>query len=575
MTQDARLGPKLWCVAVLLGGSLTLLWTWVDWGNLAHLQLPDTDDMARLQQVRDWLGGQAWGDLVQHRLSDGINGSFHWSRIADLGVAGWLMATGGNTLAAVILWPATLFVLFIAAAAHLAMRVGGRDCGFPAMIVAAFAFPAITMFVPGRIDHHGLQILLTLLLADAAVRPPSLRSGTIAGLATAASLAIGLETAPLIVGVMVVLAVIWLIDGDVERRRTLAFGLTLGAATLAWRILARPQLWSPTWCDGFTPASFDATMIAAALFIILGAVASRIFGSKLASRLAIGLVTGLVALGLAYHTSSVCLAGPYGPTDPVLRRLWLDHIIEVRGLFAGRGPQIPLGFGALPILCVVAAAWLAWRTRQRHWLILLSLSTIALAVTMFQVRGAAIAAALAIAPLSAVVAYVRRERRSFVIPAWLASFGLVWSLIGTSLQPGQAKVARGAGCADWQTIEQLRALPIGTFVAPIDAGAYILALTPHRVLAAPYHRNNVGNRASYDFWLSPPAQARVAAAHWKIGYVLYCADGLGDVDLKREGPGGMAELLAAGHPPAWLRPLPLRNSRAQLYRILPPAPSAP
>ena len=567
MTDDVRLGGNLWALAVLLGTILAALWTRGSWSDLSHLQLPDTDDMARLQQVRDWLGGQGWGDLVQHRLGDGVTGSLHWSRLADLGIAAWAILLGDK--AAVILWPATLYIIFIAASARLAMRLGDRACGGPAIVIAALAFPAITMFVPGRIDHHGLQILLTVLLVDAVVRPPSARSGIYAGLLTALSLAIGLETAPQIACAMGALFVCWVIDG--ERRRPLAFGATLGAATLIWRVAAQPSIWSPTWCDGFTPASFDATLIAAGLFTILGGLPAL----DTRFRLVIGGALGIAAVAFAYHTSSICLAGPYGATDPLLRRLWMDRIQEARGLFAGRGPMIPIAFGALPILGTIAAAWHAWRTRERRWLVVLGFTLVALVVTLFQVRGAAMAAALAVAPLAATVAWVRRERPTLAIPAWLASLGIVWSLVGTALQPAEAKPAAGAGCADWRTIEQLRTLAPGTFVAPIDAGAYILALTPHRILAAPYHRNNAGNRAAYDFWLTPPAEARATASRWKITYVLHCGDSFGGIDLNREGPGGIAALLAKGQRPDWLQPLPLKDSRAQLFRILPPPPSAP
>ena len=70
-------------VATLLAAALTAAWAARDWGNLAALRLPDADDMMRLQQIRDWLGGQAFADLTQYRLgADGV--AMHWSRLADL-----------------------------------------------------------------------------------------------------------------------------------------------------------------------------------------------------------------------------------------------------------------------------------------------------------------------------------------------------------------------------------------------------------------------------------------------------------------------------------------------------------
>ena len=57
-------------LAVALAALFTLAWIWRDWANLSILRLPDTDDAMRLQQIRDWLGGQGWSDLSQHRLGD-------------------------------------------------------------------------------------------------------------------------------------------------------------------------------------------------------------------------------------------------------------------------------------------------------------------------------------------------------------------------------------------------------------------------------------------------------------------------------------------------------------------------
>ena len=46
-----------------------------------------TDDAMRLVQVRDWIGGQGWFDLFQHRL-DPPGASMHWSRVVDVPWAG-------------------------------------------------------------------------------------------------------------------------------------------------------------------------------------------------------------------------------------------------------------------------------------------------------------------------------------------------------------------------------------------------------------------------------------------------------------------------------------------------------
>ncbi len=577
MDMRARLGWTRWALALALTLVLGALWLRNDWAALSQGVLPDSDDMVRLAQVRDWLGGQSFTDLTQHRLGVDGSGTLHWSRIGDFGIVAWIVALRpllGSAQAeiwAAILWPLTLLFVMLMMSAQLAMRLGTRTHAPLAILIAAFAFPAITMFVPGRIDHHGLQIVLTLALLDALLRAPGAAAGAIMGLVTAAMLAVGLETAPIVAAAMAVLAIMWLADGAQERGRTLVFGLTLGGATLGWLAIAKTDVWPQGWCDGFTPASSGATFAIAAFWIVLAAATPLARTAR--GRIGLATLFAIPVLISLSKTSVVCVTGPYGPLDPVLARLWLAHVEEARGLFAD-GIGKALAFGGLAMAGAVISSVMALRTRTRGWLVLLAFQAMALAVTLFQLRGAAIAAALAAPALAMLIAQARQRGTILGIAlAWIVSAGLAWNMIGRALDrpPTAIPLARAAGadCTAPETLAQLRSIPSGRIVSTIDAGAYILGATAHSVIAAPYHRNNIGNRAAYDFWLAPPAAARAIAARVQADYVLACPDAFGGVDLKREGPGGMAEILQQGRIPDWLSPVPLADSAARLYRVLP------
>ena len=75
--------PAVALTAVVLAVLLIVSWTLKDWAALRLMRLPDNDDMMRLAEVRDWLGGQGFNDLLQHRLGPPEGASMHWSRIAD------------------------------------------------------------------------------------------------------------------------------------------------------------------------------------------------------------------------------------------------------------------------------------------------------------------------------------------------------------------------------------------------------------------------------------------------------------------------------------------------------------
>ena len=543
--------------------------------------LPDTDDMLRLAQVRDWLAGQGFTDLAPHRLG-AAGWAMHWSRLGDLGIAAWILTlrpfvgAAQADILATIAWPATLFLLYLAAAARLSMRIAGRATLVPALIIAALAFPAITMFVPGRIDHHGLQICLVLAIVEALVRPATLRAGGIAGLACAASLAIGLETAPQALVAMAALLILWLREGAGERARILGFGAALGGATALWLAIAKPDIWPTTMCDAFTPASVSATLAAAIVWIGLAAITPRL--STMTARLSAALGLGTTGLLLIGPTLNPCFSGPYGAVDPLLQRLWLAHVEEARGLFT-HSIDVIIAFGGLAFAGTTACICLTLRSRARGWAILAGFQLASLAITLIQVRGAPIAAALAAPALAQLIvmarAHMGRPGAALrLVGAWLMGTGAVWNAAGAALiQPQGGEPAIGPGCTDPATMRRLAALAPGTVIAPMDAGAYILGSTPHRVLGAPYHRNNAGNRADYDFWLSAPDRAQAIAARWHADYVLSCPDSFGGIDLAKEGPGGMAIRITAGTIPAWLQPITPLNGKVRIFRVL-PAPRA-
>ena len=52
------------------------------------------DDIMRLVEVRDWLGGQGWGDLMQYRMGPDGGTLMHWSRLVDAPIAGIIWLAG-------------------------------------------------------------------------------------------------------------------------------------------------------------------------------------------------------------------------------------------------------------------------------------------------------------------------------------------------------------------------------------------------------------------------------------------------------------------------------------------------
>ncbi|HEV7289140.1 hypothetical protein [Sphingomonas sp.] len=544
-------------VAAGLALLLAVVWAWRDWAALSALRLPDTDDVMRLQQMRDWLGGQGFSDLAQHRL--GVAGlEMHWSRLPDL-VPGAIIAlltpvTGAYAaeLAAVILWPLLLLAVALMLVAAIARRVAVS--ALVAVVITALAYPASALFLPGRIDHHGLQLVLLLVLVRAVIGCGGWRCGVAAGVASVASLVVGMETAPFLALGGGVLVMRWVVAGQGERPRLLGYGASLVLGFGLAAILFRTSGWDAATCDAFAAPLWRAAQVGALAPVGL-ALAGRWFDAP-RTRLVAAVALGGAALAVALTLSPACLS-PYGGVDPLLERLWLARVAEAQPLFAAPLDHA-IGYVGLALAGLAATLWQWRRTRDTGWAVLAGFQLAALALALVQLRGIYAGTMLAAPGLAALIAYARERGPMALAAAWVTSAGFLYPALGSFAAPPPP----AATCDGGAVLAQLAAQPAGTVAAPIDLGAYALAETRHRVLAAPYHRNGVGNLAVYRLVWLPVAEARAEADRLEITYLANCG-GAWD-ELGTPPPGSLLEALRTGNAPAWLVPM---TSEAALYRV--------
>lgn len=540
--------------AVVLAALFTLAWTMRDWANLSTLHLPDTDDAVRLQQVRDWLGGQGFGDLTQYRLGTG-GVPMHWSRLADL-VPGGLIALltplagrHGAEVAAVIAWPGLLFAAALMLTGWIASALSVS--GPTAIVIAALAFPASAMFLPGRIDHHGLQLVLLLALVAALLHRRGTGSGVVIGAAVTASLVVGVETAPFLALAIALAVSGWVVGRPGSSAQLRGLGVALAGGLLVARNVFAATAFAYPACDGFTRPVWLAGLVAAGGLLVL-AVAGRFVRGALARLGAAAAVAVLVGVALVW-IAPACLS-PYGGVDPVVAARWLAKVGEAQPLFAAH-PSVVIGQCGLMLAGLVAAAVAVRGTRNSGWAVLLLFQATALAISVWQLRGATAGALLAAPALARLVGLARERNVVALAGAWLVSAGILYPLAGNAVAP-PGPAPGPASCAAPDQLAALARLPRGRIAGPIDLGAWGAAATPHGFLAAPYHRNNAGNAAAFAILDGPAGRALATARRWRVDYVVAC-----------------------GTVPAWLggaRPV-LKSGNLNVYRIpdLPTPPPKP
>ena len=515
--RSALIGDTI--VAAALALILALGWTVADWSALSVLRLPDTDDVMRLQQIRDWIGGQAFADLTQHRLGGGL--AMHWTRLADLVPAGLivgltpLIGRHAAEVATVIVWPPVLFTTALLLVIRIARAIGGVDAARTAGVIAAIAYPATTIFLPGRIDHHAMQVVLLLGALLAMTGPPSRARGGCVGLTAAASLVVGLETAPLFAAIGLVALIDWIRDPADTRLGGIGIGAAGGLA-IGWAVFAPDQFAYPA-CDGFTTTTLRAAAIAALLPLALAAI-RPVLPRTPARGIAVLITVAIAGAGIL-DVAPGC-AAPYGRVDPILRTLWLARVGEAQSILSAP-VATSIGYLGLMLAGIAATLFQAALRRTRGWAMLLVVQLAALMLACTQMRGAYAGAMLAAPALAAIIAAARSRGPVPLVLAWIASAGILYPLAARSFADTADRGAP-AGC-DLAALETtLAGLPPGVVMAPIDLGPYLLTTTPHRLVAAPYHRNDAGNLAMYRFYAASPPAAETIARQWQVDYIVAC-----------------------------------------------------
>jgi hypothetical protein len=529
----------------------------------------DNDSLMRLVTVRDLLAGQGWFDPTQYRM--GVDGGLdmHWSRLVDAPIA-LLIALTGETAAA-FLWPTLLLAMALALVVRMATALGGDEARFPALVLAVAALHFTGIFSPGSFDHHNLQLVLMLAMA-AGLLAASPRGGLAAGAAAALSLGVGVETLPIVAaaGTGAALALLW--RGAPERGPAIGFGLGFaGVGAVLVPATLPAGAWLRASCDAWSGGHAAIVVVAGlGLAMAAAATATRTATARLA---ALGAVAVLSA-GAALVLLPACLGDPYAGLDPRLRQYWLDWVIEAQpiGTFLLADPgRAALNYATPLVALAVLAFGAAPQATPRSRALAALLLAVATLVSWWQLRGAVFSLALAVPVLAAWVAEARKHAARGtggslrLAAAWLLSFNVAWGLaaqgVATATGPADVAAAEGAAqetsaCLAQPDYAALAALPATTVLAVSNLGAPILAWTPHRALAGPYHRNVAGNLAVLDMLMGSPDEASALAARLGVGIVALCPGNDETRVLAASAPGGLLAGLLAGNVPGWLEPLP-------------------
>ncbi|MDB5537136.1 MAG: Oligosaccharyl transferase [Devosia sp.] len=556
----------------------------------------DNDDAMRMVVVRDFLSGQNWFDHAQYRMNTPFGAAMHWSRLVDLPIAivellgRPLVGAAQAEIVAGYVWPSILLAVFIWLSGRLARLLVGAEGVLPGMLLSAFSIITFSEFNFGRVDHHSVQIILTQVAAIAtitALRRPGAAIG--AGLAVATSLAIGIETLPVVIAAVAIYGLVY-VASPIHARAIRNFGLSFGLGTLLHLGVALPpSLWFVPACD-----AISIVYVTAALAVGLGLSGLSLLPLDTRPRswrLGAAVIAGSAALALVLVLFPKCLAGPYASVDPWLVQHWLAGVGEAKPLLAvlSEQPSYVVAAAIPTTLALFVYAYEAWRTRgveRGGWLAMLALLAVIAAVALLQVRGIRLSAAV-LSPacgylvIAARARYLRRTTALSVlglIGSWLGFAGLLWAVLVQQVVlhlPAQtgARVVTSAeldsdACLAPGAYVDLKGMPPERIMTPIDLGAYVLLYTDHAVVAAPYHRNNQGLLDTFHFFNGPISEARAILDARGISLVVTC-DALPEMSgLPDAAPDAFVHLARANALPPWFSEVK-HDGPLRIYAVLP------
>ena len=558
---------------------------------IVHLTFSDPDDALRTVEVRDWMAGQSWFDVSQHRSWPLLGAPMHWSRLVDIPIAALIVLAGlfvdapmAERVALVAVPLLTLLCLFAIVYA-LTRRVSGRrDIGVVAAAMLALSLGVLVQFHPLRIDHHGWQItfgaLGCLLLVNAQGGRP--RYAVLAGIVVAASMTIAIEGLPLAIGIGAVLGLRYL-RREAEGPALAAYLMALSAASALLMIttLGWPAA-GVFWCDSLSPA-YLVPMLAASLVLL--AVRRLLPQDRMTMRLAGLALAGAAGAATFAGYSHQCLGGPFAALDPLVYSAWYINVAEGMPIWSQPLDQkilIPVQ-SILGLVGTLLAIRMDRADRREGWITLLCLQLLSFGVSIMVMRAMGLAHVLALPGSAWLFLTAFRAATGFRRSAARILLGVgcvVVTPIGAEAiasvlllhAPANQKAETAEGLSDCLTYSGLRgigALPPTVIFASLDIGSHLLAYTHHSVIATAHHRNRQGMKAVIAAFRTTPDRARPIIMATPAQYLAYCPTAEEVKHYAASDPHSLMAGLFKGRAPHWLEPVPMRKGETiRAYRIL-------
>jgi hypothetical protein len=334
---------------------------------------------ANSRSASSWHGN--WYDTHLYAIGAPEGLASHWSRLVDAGVAAVILAVAlvaelpEAELAAQIVWPLLLLAVFTRFVMGEAERRGGSWASIMLLALVLASPTALSQFLPGRIDHHNVQIMcavIAVFLLARAMRAP--RHGWAAGAVMAVGLVVGLEALPLMAAILAFACLISCFDTAARPGIVRALAGLLAGLLAGYLLAVPPSDWLASPCDVLAP-----NLIA---LVAAGAAAGVVMYWRLPQAQAWVWLPGygvaaIVGAAAYFGANPACMASAFADVDPLVREVWLANVMESYSIacFAVASPAVAVSYVVVVTLGALAAIWQA-RESQKTSDVFLAIATV-------------------------------------------------------------------------------------------------------------------------------------------------------------------------------------------------------
>ncbi|MBY7730634.1 hypothetical protein JHW46_09825 [Vibrio splendidus] len=477
------------------------------WESVSILNLNDNDDYMRFVQFQEWMKSGHWylEPMSNFNAADGI--IIHWSRFPDLIlslVAFPLLFMLDDSIAYAIsisIVPLLYLLLYALSCFYLCEHYFGEKYRFVSMMFAVFS-PAIIHFLPGSIDHHNIQLIFAALFL--AVTPITLSHLNHSWRVYAQSifLSLSLWTGLDNVLLFMIFLVLYTLYYGFFRHEWFSYISKLYASSTIFGtcaiVLNRPY-------DEFFIFKYDEISFILIILFFCGWLFVNVYNRLINDDKNLIQRTLLFSsLGLLFLLPVVALypsltSAFFIDYPPILKLYWLDQVAEAKSIATYIAMNGFFSLDNYVLLLTPAILYPLFRHKNHHCTILYFILIFNLVLAVFwQIRVIRLCFVLA-APLQAYVAIRISEYIKFSILKVIVIFSgtplaIAFSILVLSPTDDVKTQSNGSKPPNLFDVLKDNGINSQTILSGMETGAPVLAKTNNSIIAAPYHRNIVGNQ---------------------------------------------------------------------------------